>query len=57
MFSTTLNHEYAVAAELLELDAAGVAELARAAVRAAFLDEAGKRVLLDEIDAHANVHD
>jgi adenosine deaminase/aminodeoxyfutalosine deaminase len=53
MFSTTLNHEYVVAAELLELDAAGVAELARAAVRAAFLDEAGKRVLLDEIDAYA----
>ena len=28
MFSTTLNHEYAVAAELLDLDEAGVAELA-----------------------------
>jgi adenosine deaminase len=53
MFSTTLNHEYAVAAELLDLDESGVAELARAAVRASFLDEAGKRRLIDEIDAYA----
>jgi adenosine deaminase/aminodeoxyfutalosine deaminase len=53
MFSTTLNHEYAVAAELLDLDAAGVAELARTAVRASFLDVPGKRMLLDEIDAYA----
>lgn len=53
MFSTTLNHEYEVAADLLQLDAAGVAELARAGVRASFLDDAGKRELLDEIDAYA----
>ena len=46
MFSTTLNHEYAVAAELLGLDEAGVADLARAAVRASFLDDAGKAALL-----------
>jgi adenosine deaminase len=54
MFSTTLTAEYAVAAELLALDAAGVAELARAAVRASFLDDAGKRRLLAEIDQYAS---
>jgi adenosine deaminase/aminodeoxyfutalosine deaminase len=53
MFSTTLNHEYEVAAELLGLDAAGVVDLAKAGVRASFLEEAGKAVLLDEIDAYA----
>jgi adenosine deaminase len=53
MFSTTLTNEYAVAAELLALDAVGVAELARAAVRACFLDDRGKRALLAEIDDYA----
>jgi adenosine deaminase len=53
MFSTTLNAEYAVAADLLDLDAAGVADLARAAVRASFLDDAGKTGLLAEIDDYA----
>lgn len=53
MFATTLNHEYAVAAELLRLDAGGVAELGRAAVRASFLDDVGKAALLAEIDDHA----
>ncbi len=53
MFATTLNAEYAIAAELLGLDAAGVAELARAGVRASFLDDAGKAALLAEIDAYA----
>jgi adenosine deaminase len=53
MFATTLNNEYAVAAQLLALDAAGVAELARAAVRASFRDEAGKAALLAEIDDYA----
>jgi adenosine deaminase len=53
MFATTLNHEYQVAAGLLGLDAKGVAELARAAVRHSFLDDTGKRALLDEIDAYA----
>jgi adenosine deaminase len=52
MFSTTLNREYLVAAELLSLSPAGVAELARAGVRAAFLDDAGKQRLIDEIDAY-----
>ena len=52
MFSTTINGEYAVAAELLGLDEAGVAELARAAVRQSFLADAGKASLLAEIDAY-----
>lgn len=52
MFSTTLNHEYLVAAQLLGLDEAGVAELSRSAVRASFLDAPGQRLLLDEIDAY-----
>ena len=50
MFATTLNHEYVVAAELLGLDASGVGALAGAAVQASFLDEAGKKTLLAEID-------
>jgi adenosine deaminase len=53
MFATTLNAEYAVAAALLGLDAAGVADLARAGVRASFLDDAGKAALLQEIDLYA----
>jgi adenosine deaminase/aminodeoxyfutalosine deaminase len=53
MFSTTLNHEYAVAAGLLGLDNAGVAELARQAVRYSFLDDPGKATILAEIDAYA----
>jgi len=55
MFSTTLNHEYAVAAELLGLDAQGVADLARAAARASFLDDTGKTALLAEIDDYASL--
>jgi adenosine deaminase len=53
MFSTTLNREYAVAAELLDLDESGVADLARAAVTASFLDAAGQAALHAEIDAYA----
>ena len=49
MFSTTLNTEYAVAAELLGLDERGVADLALAAVDASFLDEPGKAALRAEI--------
>jgi aminodeoxyfutalosine deaminase len=52
MFSTTLNQEYAVAADLLELDEAGVAELARTAVRHSFATELEKSALLAEIDAY-----
>ncbi len=53
MFATDLDTEYAVAARLLGLDAAGVADLARAAVRASFLDAPGKARLLAEIDGYA----
>jgi adenosine deaminase len=49
MFSTTLNAEYAIAAELLGLDERGVADLALAAVEASFLDEPGKAALRAEI--------
>jgi adenosine deaminase/aminodeoxyfutalosine deaminase len=52
MFSTTLNDEYRVAAELLKLDEAGVADLARAAVRASFLDAPGQQRLQAEIDKY-----
>ncbi len=55
MFSTSINHEYEVAADLLGLDRRGLADLARAAVRAAFLDDAGKRALLSEIDEYETV--
>ena len=53
MFGTTLNAEYAIAQDLLGLDDAGVAELARTAVRASFAVDAVKRDLLAEIDAYA----
>ncbi|MGH8862723.1 MAG: adenosine deaminase, partial [Jatrophihabitantaceae bacterium] len=55
MFSTTINHEYEVAADLLGLDEAGLADLARAAVHASFLADAGKRELLGEIDEYEAV--
>jgi aminodeoxyfutalosine deaminase len=54
MFGTTLEEEYAVAARLLDLDAAGVADLARAAVEASFLSTAGKATLRAEIDAYTS---
>ncbi|MGI8680074.1 MAG: adenosine deaminase [Jatrophihabitans sp.] len=50
MFATTLTHEYEVAAELLQLGPAGITDLARSAVRASFLDDAGTKLLLAEID-------
>lgn len=53
MFGTTLNDEYAVAARLLGGGSEEVVRLARNAVRASFLDEAGKRRLAAEIDAYA----
>jgi aminodeoxyfutalosine deaminase len=54
MFGTTLNDEYAVAAELLGLDRQGIASLARTAVRASFLDSTGKAALLKEIDDYVS---
>ena len=53
MFGTTLNREYAIAAELLELDEGGVAELARAAVRSSFAPDDVRARVLGEIDAYA----
>lgn len=50
MFSTTLNREYEIAAELLGADEHAVADLARNAARAAFLDAPVRAVLLGEID-------
>ncbi|MEV6396540.1 adenosine deaminase [Streptomyces sp. NPDC051907] len=52
MFGSDLNNEYAVAARLLELDERGVAELAKNAVEASFLDAAGKARITAEIDAY-----
>ncbi|WP_328719128.1 adenosine deaminase [Streptomyces sp. NBC_00247] len=52
MFGTDLNNEYAVAARLLDLDERGIAELAKNAVEASFMDPAGKRKLASEIDTY-----
>jgi adenosine deaminase/aminodeoxyfutalosine deaminase len=52
MFSTTLNNEYVVAAGILGLDPAGIADLARQGVRYSFLDGAGKAAILAEIDGY-----
>ena len=55
MFGTTLNQEYEIAARLLDLDHAGVAELARAAVRASFAPDDLKVAMVAEIDRYARV--
>ncbi|MFE5209650.1 adenosine deaminase [Streptomyces sp. NPDC056600] len=52
MFGTDLNNEYAVAARLLDLDERGLADLAKNAVEASFLDAAGKARIVTEIDAY-----
>ncbi len=49
MFSTSLNQEYAIAADLLGLDETGVADLSRAAVDASFAPEEVKTRLRDEV--------
>ncbi|GAA0981906.1 adenosine deaminase [Acrocarpospora macrocephala] len=54
MFGTTLNQEYAVAAQLLHLDPNGIADLAKNAVHASFLDPQGKSTLLHEIDTYTS---
>jgi aminodeoxyfutalosine deaminase len=53
MFGTTLENEYAVAADLLNLDESGIANLARAAVDASFMDAAAKASLSAEITDYA----
>ena len=52
MFGTTLTREYEIAADLLGLDAAGVAQLATNAVRASFLPDDDKAALAGEISAY-----
>jgi aminodeoxyfutalosine deaminase len=52
MFGTDLTNEYAVAAQLLDLDEAGVAELAKTAVTVSFAEDSVKNALLKEIDAY-----
>jgi aminodeoxyfutalosine deaminase len=56
MFGTTLNREYQIAADLLDLDQGGLAELARTAVRVSFAPEDVKTQILDEIDATVAGH-
>ncbi|WP_232678975.1 adenosine deaminase [Nocardioides sp. R-C-SC26] len=53
MFGTTLNREYEIAADLLRLDADGVSDLARSAVRYSFAPDDVRARLSAEIDAHA----
>ncbi len=53
MFGTTLNEEYAVAAELLELDGDGLARLAKSAVAASYAPDQLKLDLTTEIDRYA----
>ncbi|MEV5001094.1 adenosine deaminase [Nocardioides sp. LML1-1-1.1] len=53
MFGTTLNREYEIAADLLGVEEAGLADLSRAAVRASFAPDEVKARLLGEIDAYA----
>jgi aminodeoxyfutalosine deaminase len=53
MFSTSLNYDYEVAAGLLDLDESGVADLARAAVRASWAPADVKARIEGEIDAYA----
>lgn len=56
MFATTLNREHEIAADLLGLDQAGLAELAREGVRASFAPEDVCRRVLGEIDAYERTH-
>ena len=53
MFGTTLNREYEIAADLLGLDEAGLADLARTAVRVSFAEDDVKTRILGEIDDYA----
>ena len=52
MFGTTLEREYLVAADLLDLDAAGLTEVAGRAVSASFAPHDVRRALLAEQDEH-----
>lgn len=50
MFGTSLNREYEIAADLLDLDERGIADLARAAVDASFAPDDVRASLLAEIE-------
>jgi aminodeoxyfutalosine deaminase len=52
MFGTDLNQEYEIAARLLDLDEAGLVEIAKNAVTASFLSDPDKRALAAEMDAY-----
>ena len=52
MFGTTLNREYEIAADLLGLDEAGIAGLAKNAVHASFMPADEQAALAAEIDAY-----
>ena len=54
MFGTTLNREFEIAAELLDLDERGIAKLAKNAVQASFLPDADKAALAAEIDDYTS---
>ncbi|SDS60080.1 adenosine deaminase [Microlunatus soli] len=56
MFGTSLNQEYEVAAVLLDLDAHGVADLARAAVDQSFAPADSKTRIRAEIDTYEAGH-
>lgn len=51
-FGTTLSREYEIAAAMLGLDEAGIAQLARNAVAASFLSDTTKAALDAEIDTY-----
>jgi aminodeoxyfutalosine deaminase len=54
MFDTSLNREYALAADRFDYDAQGLVELARTAVRSSFAAEEYKRRLVAEIDDYVD---
>ena len=52
MFNTTLNREYAIAADLLDLDPSGLAALATTAVEVSFAPDDIKQRVKGEIAAY-----
>ncbi|GAB3863610.1 adenosine deaminase [Nocardioides maradonensis] len=54
MFGTSLNREYEIAADLLGLDRAGIADLARASVRHSFAPEGIKARITAEVDDYSS---
>jgi aminodeoxyfutalosine deaminase len=55
-FGTTLCREYEIAAAMLDLDEAGIAQLAHNAVTASFLSDADKLALDTEIDTYVDTY-